>query len=428
MNNQRRRVAITGLGCCSSLGWNRETVVRSLREENTTFRESNIFPEIAICPVTDLGNDKAMDFLSSWRHRRYLSRPAFFSVLSGLRAARDAGFSTMPPDTALIGTATPTLDFEREKGLPPAPTQNLDALWLLRWLPNTANSVLSALLNIHGEGMTTGCACASALQALGEGFLRIAYGLNEQVLVTCGDSRLSSGGLAGYSCAHTLSQGFSPEKASRPFDKQRTGFVPGEGGAAFILENLETAKKRNAHILAEVGGFAATLDGTSLTAPDPTGNFAEQAVLHALACAQLNLKDISWISTHGSGTRLNDAAEACMLKRTFLKHKNSPAILAIKSWIGHTASACGGLEAAILLSAAEAGLLPYIRNLETPDPSGLAYVYHPLPCNMPSQATHKTAGSPLPSTRTLQLAQHWGVIENFGFGGQNAVLVIKPCP
>ena len=396
-----RDCVVTGLGLVSSLGWNQDSIARALREDLTGFAESRALPGQAVCPVRDMGDDAPFAFLSSWRFRRYLSRPAFLAVLAGLRAAADGAPAGLPPDCALVGTASPTLDFAREKTLPPGDGTLLDALWLLRWLPNTALSALARLLAVHGPGLAVGSACASSLDALGEGLLRLRHGMAPACLVACGDSRLSSGGLMGYAKASTLSREPDPLQASRPFDRQRSGFVPGEGGAAFLLETKASAEARGAKVLGRLLGYAATMDAGSLTAPDAGGHHAESAVRGAIADAGLEPSDIAWVSAHGTGTRLNDEIEACMLARVF-PHA-SPLVTALKSWTGHCASACGAVETALLWHASRIGILPRVRSLAEPEPTGLRLV----------QGTH----APFPKGP--------GLVENCGFGGQNAALFVE---
>ena len=394
---------VTGIGLVSSLGWNQDSVALSFSEDRTGFAESRALPGQAVCPVRDMGDDAPFAFLSSWRFRRYLSRPAFLAVLAGLRAAAGGAPGGLPEGCALVGTASPTLDFAREKTLPPGDGSLLDALWLLRWLPNTALSALSRLLQIHGPGIAVGSACASSLDALGEGMLRLRHGMAPACLVACGDSRLNSGGLMGYAKASTLSQEQNPLQASRPFDRRRSGFVPGEGGAAFLLETGESAKARGAAVLGRLLGYAATMDAGSLTAPDPDGRHAEAAVRKAISDAGLDPSDIAWISAHGTGTALNDSIEARMLARVF--PDSTPPVTALKSWTGHCASACGAVETALLWHASQIGILPRIRSLENPEPNDLRLV----------QGTH----APFPKGP--------GLVENFGFGGQNAALVVEFC-
>ena len=340
------RVVITGIGCCTSLGWEQGGIARAFAGGCPAFAPSEALPGYSACPVSDLGDDAAYSRFSAWRHRRYLNRGAAFAVLSGLRAAASAGFDPhMPPQTCLIGASGPMLDFDRENGLPPADSEALDALWLLRWLPNTGNTALARFLDIHGEGLVLGTACASALQAIGEGFRRVRYGLSETVLCSGGDSRLSRGGMLGYAKAHALSRNPVPSEASRPFDEARDGFVPGEGGAAFVLESLESARARGAAVFAELLGFGASLDGGALTAPDESARFAEQAVRGALADAGLEPHAVDWVSAHGTGTPLNDRSEAVLLERVFAQaRRNRPQVMD-RAWLRRLRGDGAGLDA-----------------------------------------------------------------------------------
>ena len=265
----------------------------------------------------------------------------------------------------------------------------------------------STLLGARGAGLTYGSACASGLIALGEGFLRIRHGLAGTVLVHAGDSRLSSGALLGYAKAHTLSHHLSPDASSLPFDRDRRGFVPGEGGAAFVLEERSAAQKRGARILAEITGYAATLDGGALTAPDPKGIQAEKAVRRALAMADLTPGDIDFVSAHGTGTGLNDAMEAGLLARVF-PGKDGPAVTAFKSWTGHLASACGAVETALAIICAQERITPPVRGLRHPLTDSLRFV---LPGTAPAPDVFKPGSC--------------GLVENFGFGGQNAALCLR---
>ncbi len=396
------RVVITGLGLTSSLGRNREELIQSFESKRTAFAQSSLLPCV-VCPDDDPGDDKAGKQLQGWRYRRYLSRAGYLGVLAGLRAVLDSGYAFLPQGTGIIGTAAPTLDFTRERGLPPADSLDLDALWLLRWLPNTPVSALSILLGVHGEGLTVGSACASGLMALGEAWFRIRYGRMQTCLVVAGDSRLCLGGLLGYSKAHTISSCQDPAMASRPFDQERTGFVPGEGGAAFLLEEREHALARGANILCEILGYGASLDGAGLTAPDPDGKYAEQAVRQCLETASCSLLQVDWVSAHGTGTKANDVAEAMMLRRLFSERKNGPAVTALKSWLGHCSAASGAVELACLLSACSKGFLPPVLALEHPV-AELDFV------------RKETRLLPVPSV---------GLVESFGFGGQNAALLVR---
>ena len=268
------RVVISGAGCCTALGHDLDSVARSLGEGRDAFRASTVLEGLAVCPADDWGRDEARQQFEGWRHRHYLNRGSRMALLSGLRALRDAGLEAgLPSRSQIVVAVGPMLDVTGEPGLPPQDTATLGALWLLRWLPNTAAGALARFCRCHGEALTVNTACSSALQALGEGWRRIRCGLADAVLVAAGDSRLSLGGLLGYHKARALSL-CAPGAGPRPFDIDRDGFVPGEGGAAFVLEGLSSAQARGAHVHAEILGYGASVDAESLTAPEARGRWA----------------------------------------------------------------------------------------------------------------------------------------------------------
>ena len=418
------RIVITGVGCCTPLGHNLKELASALREEHSPFVPSDVLPDYSVSPVSFDATtrpcpeqDAGLRTLLGWRHRHYCHRGGQLAVLAALRAAYDAALpaqdtgkdngqdvpaaSLLPDDTPLVAALGPMLDVTGEPGLPPDDTSALGALWLLRWLPNTPVAAVAQLLGLHGEGLTVNAACASSLQALGEAFRRIRCGLNTRVLVMAGDSRLSLGGLLGYAKAQALSRRGGTE-GPRPFDAGRDGFVAAEGGAAFVLEDARSAAARGARCYAEILGYGASLDAGQLTAPHPQGLHARQAVLAALR--QSGLEQPHWISAHGTGTRLNDAAESAMLESLF-PQSPAPAIMACKSLLGHGSAAAGALELCCVLAAWQNGRMPRIHGLEQPCSGRLDFVRRPSPFPGPD-----------------------GLLENFGFGGQNAALVVRLCP
>ncbi|HPJ97813.1 MAG TPA: beta-ketoacyl-[acyl-carrier-protein] synthase family protein, partial [Syntrophales bacterium] len=216
-----------------------------------------------------------------------------------------------------------------------------------------------------------------------------------------GDSRAYPGGILAYKTAGALFRGEGdPDQASRPFDENRGGFVSGEGGAFFVLEERDHALERGASILGEISGYGSSIDGYRMTAPAPDGKSAAQAVRKALAEADVLAEEIDFVVAHGTGTVLNDQVEAKIIKDVF--PGRTPAVIALKSWIGHLSTACGTVELAITLAAQGMGYLPKIRNLEQPCERGIDFVH---------TGRHVRG-------KTF-------IIENFGFGGQNAALVIK---
>jgi 3-oxoacyl-[acyl-carrier-protein] synthase II len=204
-----------------------------------------------------------------------------------------------------------------------------------------------------------------------------------------------------YKKAQALFEGnAAADQALRPFDKTRKGFVCGEGGAFFLLESLEHAQKRSAPILAEIIGYAASMDAHGMTAPQPDGKWAEKAVRTALAEAKVSPDKVEMISAHGTGTRANDAVEAKVIERIF--GSNGPPVMALKSWIGHLSAACGAAELGLTLICLKNNFWPHIRNLSQPINPNIKFLQENL--NSPAEIV---------------------LLQNFGFGGQNCAMVIQ---
>ncbi len=397
-----RRVAITGLGAISSLGNSPGQILDSLRTGRVSFASSSFDSRVITSPVQDF---ELGSFTGSLKERRYLNRGAQFAVAAAMSALRGASLRREElAETGLFLGAGPNMDVGGEI---PEIRQGeirhdaLMALWILRFLPNTAASVISILAGLQGDNFTVTSACSSSLQAIGEAFHKIRDGYLDLALAGGGDSRLTPGAVMAYRKARALYEGGgNPGEASRPFDSARRGFVPGEGGACLLLEELEHARGRGADILGEVCGFGASLDGYNVTAPDPEGRGGQRALEKALADGGLVPVDVEAVSTHGTATLLNDRMEAALLERVYAGA--FPRILAFKSWIGHLSTACGAMETALSLICMRNSYLPEIRNLRDPCSPALPFVRKGATC-----------------TTSL-----WA-IQNFGFGGQNAVLVVK---
>lgn len=384
-----KRVVITDVNVISAVG-------NTLDEISHSFR-NGLFPAITehAIPVENFDLRK-----SAGRNKdiKYLSRGNQFAAACALAAAGKLSVKDRGEAGLFLG-AGPNLDFAQADG---------KALWLLNFLPNSAASFVTKAAGIHGESATLGSACAASLQAIGLAYEKVAGGGLNFALAGGGDSRLSAGGLKAYRDCRAL---FSVESAGdldpgahyTPFSSRRYGFIPGEGGACFLLESLESALERKAHIYAEITGVGASCDGFNMTAPHPEGVYAKTAVLKALDMAGLAPGEIDVVSSHGTGTELNDQAEYRALADIF---PASPYIISLKSWIGHLASACGAVELALCLSILKDSIVPPIRNL-----SGRNRMPCAKPLNFATSSVTAEVGSIL--------------IENFGFGGQNYALVIR---
>lgn len=381
-----RRVVVTASGYVLPLGSTPGEVLAALEQPHGPFERWAGDRHVSVCPVA--GFD-LRSYVGRCKNARYLTRGQQLCLAAAVRAVSEAGLGPQHLDRAglFLGLGP---------NLQAAPRED-KALWLLDCLPNTLAATLAETLGLHGENLTIMTACAASTQAVGQAYRAVASGLADVALAGGGDSRLSSEGVLAYRQAGVLATNFvRPEEACRPFDRDRSGFAIGEGAAVFVLESLEHAAGRGATILAEVAGASSSLDGGSLTGPDPAGTAAAWAVRRCME--SLGTRDLC-VLAHGTGTVLNDEAEATVLAGTVPKAR---AVCAFKSRMGHLASACGAAELAVGLVCAAAGRFPAIANLANPAWPDLPLLRAPMALR--------------PGNLLLQ---------SFGFGGQNACLGFK---
>lgn len=395
-----KRVVITAVGVISQMG-NSLTDIANGFSNPAPFSLSPDLPDQLTCPISDF-NLKSI--IGRNKNIRYLNRGASFALGAAFQAITASRLTDGEKGACgLFMGAGPNLDIEGEFpmiGESALDWEKVPALWILKFLPNTAASLTAQILELHSENFTITTACSAGLQALGEAYRKVKDGYLTHALAGAGDSRLSKSGLLAYKKAGALFCPDQPNQPYVPFSKDRKGFVPGEGGAMFLLENLESAQRRGAEILGEVCGYGASMDGDRMTAPDVKGVFAEKAVRSALKESGVDPKEVDLISSHGTGTELNDQMEADMLERIF---KNSDSVItSFKSWFGHLSAACGAMELAAVLACMKSGQIPAIPHLETT-------------CNTTLNFAKKN----------ISLTPNTVLLENFGFGGQNSALMVK---
>jgi 3-oxoacyl-[acyl-carrier-protein] synthase II len=424
-----RRVVITGLGVVAPNGIGRKAFwsacvngrsgVRPIRTFDASRHPIRVAAEVLdfdVQPYLLNGQSKNLKVMS--RAMRFGIGAAGLAVNdSGLELSREnpervgvvMGTGIVPVDLAEL---TPTLvEACDENGklqptlLGQAGASALFPLWILKHLPNMVAAHISMALNAQGPNSTITTACAAGTQAVGEAFRLIARGDADLVLAGGADSRQDPLLLLAYTALGALSRSDRPpEEVSRPFDGQRDGFVLGEGAGVLVLEELEHARQRDAVIYAEVLGFGSSFDAYGVTKPDPTARGAARAMEWALQEAQVDRHDVDYINAHGTSTRLNDLMETTAVKRVFGEGARVLPLSSIKSMVGHLIGAAGAVEAAALALTLHAGVLPPTINQTTPDPEcDLDYV--------PNNARE------LPVRTALSTS--------FGFGGQNAALVLR---
>lgn len=408
----RRRVVVTGLGAVTPLGLSVEEFWQGLVNGR-----SGIGP-MTLCDPSDFpcriaGEVKGFDphlYLDKKEARRSarFTQLAVAATAEALRHARLTINSHNAERTGvLLGNGNggfPTIEEETRVLYLEGP-RRVNPLLMPLELPNMAACQVSLTFGLKGYNSTVITACAAATQAIGDAAEVIRRGKADAMVAGGTEAGISRLGLAGFCGLKALStRNAEPQRASRPFDAERDGFIPAEGAAVLVLESLEHASARSAPILAEVAGYGASADAYHLVAPDPTGDGAARAIREALADAGLPLEAIGYVNAHGTSTPLNDAAETLALKKAFGEHAYRLAISSTKSMVGHSLGASGALEAVACVRTITDGIIHPTVNYEHPDPTcDLDYV--------PNQA------------RRAQVA---AVLSNsFGFGGQNACLVFR---
>ena len=407
----KRRVVITGLGAVLSTGRGREAVWeaacagRSGVSEITCFDTTGFAVRFASW-VRDFDPAPVIEP----REARRIDRYSQFALVAAAEAVNDAGIDASTEDPSrlgvIVGTGIGGLEEMEEQKI------NLHERGPRRVSPFTipkmmANASAGLIAIGHGfQGPNFGCvtACASSTHAMGMAWLHVAGGLIDVAVTGGSEATVTPLGVSAFIACKALSQrNDEPERASRPFDADRDGFVIGEGAGVLVFEELEHAKARGAHIYAEVLGFGATCDAYHITAPQPEGSGASACMAQALASAQLNPDDVTYINAHGTSTPLNDPMETRAMKRTFGDHAARLAVSSTKSMIGHLLGGSGGAELVITALTVDRGVITPTINLDTPDPEcDLDYVP-----NTARDADVKVA-----------------LCNSFGFGGHNATVVL----
>jgi 3-oxoacyl-[acyl-carrier-protein] synthase II len=353
---------------------------------------------------------KAEDYLDRKAARR-IGRYAHFSIAAAGEAIRDAGLDPKQMDPSRIATlvASAIADF---------PFLESQMMHLFRKGPGSTNpfavpristSMASGNVALHygltGPGFSVSSACSTSSHALASAWMVLRSGFADVAIAGGAESAITEAYLESFCALRALStRNDQPEKASRPFDRTRDGFVMAEGAAVFVLETLAHAQERSANILAELAGIGMSCDAFHITAAHPDGRGAAQAMNQALRSANLEPGHIDYISAHGTGTNVNDPIETRAIKTTFGELAYKIPISSIKSMIGHAIGAAGALGAVTCVNVINHGMIPPTINLEYPDPAcDLDYV--------PNVARRQTVRA--------------AMANSFAFGGQNCVLIFK---
>jgi 3-oxoacyl-[acyl-carrier-protein] synthase II len=411
-----RRVVITGIGLVTPLGnnledsWSALVAGKSGAGPITRFDASQFATHFA-CEVKGWDSSPFLDK----REAKHLDRFLHFAIGAGLMAMEDAGYADRKVPAGeeerwgvYIGAGlggVETLERTnlawREKG----PRHGFSPYFVVDIIINMAPGLLSMKTGAQGPNMSHVSACSTGAHSIGEASRAIRWGDADVMLAGGAESTISVLGVGGFNASRAMStRNDDPMTASRPFDKERDGFVIGEGAGVLVLEELEHARKRGARIYAEVAGYGANADAFHVTQPAPEGRGAARCMEKAIADAKISLDQIGYINAHGTSTPINDRNETIAIKKVFGELARSLAVSSTKSMTGHTLGAAGGIEAGITALAIHRKVLPPTINLHHPDPEcDLDYV--------PNQAREATVEAALSNS--------------YGFGGTNASLLLR---
>lgn len=407
----KRRVVITGMGVVSPIGNDVDSVWKSVQENacgigpikhfDTTEFRAKLAGEV---------KDLDMEQYFPKRDLKFNDRFTQFARIAGKQAFKDSNLEEANIDAERFGVilgsgigGISTIEGASETLNSRGPSR-VSPYFIPMSLINLAAGSVAIDMNAHGNcyGMVT--ACAAATNAIGEAFHRIRDGYEDMIAAGGSEAAITPVAIAGFASMRALHEGEDASRASIPFDKDRSGFVMGEGAGILILEEVEHAKKRGAKIYGEVIGYGSTCDANHITAPMAEGTFAARAMSAAIADAGLTTADVDYINAHGTSTQLNEKSETAAVKACFGEDYQKPYISSTKSMSGHLLGASGALEAIISTLALKEGFVPAtVHTTKVDEACDLNLV-----CETGKHADIKVAMS-----------------NSFGFGGHNASIIVK---
>ncbi len=408
---EERRVVVTGLGAVTPVGNDVDTMWKNIVAGQSgidfvTKVNKEDFPAKVAGEVKDFDPLKYIEKKEARRMDLFTQ----YAVTASKMAVEDAELTIDETNAERVGVwigsgigGMTTYEEQYNKFLKRG-HRRVSPFFIPMMIPDMAAGQVSIQLGAKGINSCTVTACASGASSIGDAFKAIQRGDVDYMIAGGTEAPITNMAFAGFSSMKALSENEDPTKASRPFDKNRDGFVMGEGAGVVLLETLETALQRGANIYAEIVGYGATGDAFHITAPATDGEGAKRAMQKALKDADLSPSDIDYINAHGTSTDLNDPYETTAIKAVFGKHANELAISSTKSMTGHLLGAAGGVESVISVKTIDTHTIPPTINYETPDPDcDLDYV--------PNQSREQEVNA---------------VVSNsLGFGGHNVSLVFK---
>lgn len=405
-----RRVVVTGMGAITPIGNSVEEFWKGIVNEQIGFGEITQFDTTdykchLAAEVKNFDVKEYMDFRSAKRMELFCQ----YAVAATKEALEDAALDMEKEDPYLVGCAISSgvgslqaIEKEHQKLMERGPAK-VNPLLVPLMISNMAAGNVSIQFGLKGKSINVVTACASGTNSIGEAFRTIQYG-DADVMVAGGtEGSVTPIGIAGFTALTALSTETDPTKASLPFDKNRSGFVMGEGAGVVILEELEHAKKRGAKIYAEVVGYGCSSDAYHITSPAEDGSGAAKAMLNAVTDAGITTNDITYINAHGTGTHHNDLFETRAIKLAFQDHAKDIKINSTKSMVGHLLGAAGAIEFIACVKEIDEGFLHATVGYSTPDEE--------LDLDYCKEAVHTDV--------------KYALSNSLGFGGHNTSILVK---
>ena len=407
--NRERRVVVTGLGLITPIGIGVEENWKALMTGQSgvdfiTRFDAKDYPVKIAAQVKNFNPEAFIEKKTIKQMDLFIQ----YALAAAKMAFQDCGLQITEKNAEQVGVLVgagigglPELEATHTELLEKGP-RRVSPFFISRLIANLAPGQISIALGAKGPNLCTVTACATGSHSIGEAAKIIERGAADVMIAGGTEATITPCCIAGFAAMKALSKrSYEPAKASRPFDKDRDGFVVGEGAGIVILEELEFAKKRGAKIYAEVVGYGMSADAYHISAPSPNGEGAQRCMRTALKDAGTNVEEVKYINAHGTSTPMNDAYETTAIKKVFGDHASKLKVSSTKSMTGHLLGGAGGVEAVYTVLALYKGVLPPTINYETPDPE----------CDLDYVPNH-------PQEAKVNIA----LSNSFGFGGTNATL------
>lgn len=402
------RVAVVGMGAISPIGNDIKSIIESLKGGKVGIDFiSKITMQSPIKLAAEVKNYNPEDSIPKKEAKR-MDLFCQYALSAAIEAVNNSGLDIESINKkrfgVIIGSGVGGMNTFENEVVSLYEKGKLSPLFIPMLIGNIAAGNVAIHFGAKGICTDIVTACASSAHSIGEAYRSIKHGYSDIILAGGAEACVTNSTIAGFNALKALSRSDNPRRSSIPFDKERDGFVLGEGAGILVLENYEMAKVRGANILAEVVGYGANCDAYHMTAPSPDGEGAAECMLQAIEEANLSPKDIDYINAHGTSTQLNDAAETLAIKQTFKDHAASLFVSSTKSMTGHLLGAAGALEAIASIVAIGQGFVPPTMGYSVPDADcDLNYV--------PNQAVYTDI--------------KYALSNSLGFGGHNASLCFK---